>query len=326
MGILDYFRKNAVQVEKRGQADVTVLEPQTEAVKRYTAADVHAEITARVLVMMETLKQQVEEVFLPAEVAEELDILKSVGLTNSRNMKALADAEKRVNDVNERRRRNAECLKLVRYLHKHYGEDCMLMSLEDFMALIEKYNLSCGFLNDYSGSIPKKNLRDIKRASEFLKDLEGYEDSSTNLSQFLFERANKIVNEARPEKVFLASHIKKYERITECDKEYVAANPDVVRFPFVEKNPYGSYIFGKPYRTSYDSSRLLIAAPSQEMNTLVKISERIRTEDPFVFSVGKQGVIIYSAWGDEGNDEVVQKYRKINEWIASCEALKRLEE
>lgn len=326
MKIFDYFRKKTTQVEEQEQAAVTVFEPQPEAVQRYTAAEVHAEITARVLVMMETLKQQVEEVFLPAEVAEELDILRSVGLTNSRNMQALADAEKRVKDVNEMRRRNAECLKLVRYLRKHYGEDCMLMSLEDFMALIEKYNLSCGFLNDYSGSIPKKNLRDIKRASEFLKDLGSYEDPLANLQQALFDTTNKIVNESRTEKVFLASYIKKYERITECDKEYAAENPDVVRFPFVEKTPYSSYIFGKPYRTSYDSSRLLIAAPSQEMNTLVKISERIRTEDPFVFSVAKQGVIIYSAWGDEGNDELVQKYRKINEWIASCEALKSLEE
>lgn len=326
MKIFDYFRKKTAQVEEQEQTAVTVFEPQPEAVQRYTAAEVHAEITARVLVMMETLKQQVEEVFLPAEVAEELDILRSVGLTNSRNMQALADAEKRVKDVNEMRRRNAECLKLVRYLRKHYGEDCMLMSLEDFMALIEKYNLSCGFLNDYSGSIPKKNLRDIKRASEFLKDLGSYEDPLANLQQALFDTTNKIVNESRTEKVFLASYIKKYERITECDKEYAAENPDVVRFPFVEKTPYSSYIFGKPYRTSYDSSRLLIAAPSQEMNTLVKISERIRTEDPFVFSVAKQGVIIYSAWGDEGNDELVQKYRKINEWIASCEALKNLEE
>lgn len=326
MKIFDYFRPMKVQVEEQEQAAVTVFEPQTEAVQRYTAAEVHAEITARVLVMMETLKQQVEEVFLPAEVAEELDILRSVGLTNSRNMQALADAEKRVNDVNEMRRRNAECLKLVRYLRKHYGEDCMLMSLEDFMALIEKYNLSCGFLNDYSGSIPKKNLRDIKRASEFLKDLGSYEDPLANLQQALFETTNKTVNESRPEKVFLASYIKKYERIIECDKEYAAENPDVVRFPFVEKTPYSSYIFGKPYRTSYDSSRLLIAAPAQEINTLVKISERIRTEDPFVFSVAKQGVVIYSAWGDEGNDELVQKYRRINEWIASTEALKRLEE
>ena len=59
-----------------------------------------------------------------------------------------------------------------------------------------------------------------------------------------------------------------------------------------------------------------IAAPVQEMNTLYEIKEKIITEDPIVFSTVGNGVIIYSMWGDEGNDEVLHKYQELNKFIA----------
>ena len=58
------------------------------------------------------------------------------------------------------------------------------------------------------------------------------------------------------------------------------------------------------------------SAPVQEMNTLYEIRERIITDDPIVFSTVGNGVIIYSMWGDEGNDEVMRKYQELNKFIA----------
>ena len=51
------------------------------------------------------------------------------------------------------------------------------------------------------------------------------------------------------------------------------------------------------------------------MDTLYEIKEDIITEDPIVFSVVGNGVIIYSMWGDEGNDEVLKKYQDLNKFI-----------
>ena len=70
------------------------------------------------------------------------------------------------------------------------------------------------------------------------------------------------------------------------------------------------------HRVDWEGHTLLIAAPVQEMDTLYEISERIITDDPIVFSTVGNGVIIYSMWGDEGNDEVLRKYQELNKFIA----------
>jgi hypothetical protein len=70
------------------------------------------------------------------------------------------------------------------------------------------------------------------------------------------------------------------------------------------------------YQTDGEKHTLLIAAPAQEMDTLYEINERIITDDPIVFSTVGNGVIIYSMWGDEGNDEVMRKYQELNKFIA----------
>lgn len=298
--------------------------------KVYTAAEVHAEIAAKVVLLMEEMKKRVEAVSLPVEMQDELELLRTTGLTNSRNMKALADAEQQVNSINEERRMTAERIRLIQLLHKHYGPDVMLMRLEDFMALLDKYNLSCGFLEDYKGSIPRKNLEEIAKAKKFVEDVKRaypVSDDYDSYNDFWAARERYIGSEGGLG--FIGKQMFRYKAIEEYTRSFKKAAPyDIRRFPLMNMSDR----FG--FRTAIESDHrlgrechvLLIAAPVQEMNNAPKLVERIRTEDPFVFSVAKQGVIIYSAWGDEGNDEVMQKYRKINEWIASCEALKGLEE
>lgn len=308
--------------------------------KVYTAAEVHAEITAKVVLLMEEMKKQVEAVSLPVEMQSELELLRATGLTNSRNMQALADAEQRVNRINEERQMTADRIRLIQLLHKHYGPDVMLMRLEDFMAVLDKYNLVCGTLNDYTGTIPRKNLEEIARAQKFCEDVKSVSlDYSEYHKVFGHEYYYKLWNERiknnpnlrqkKDDLEFIGENMNKYKVIKEYTKNFKKEAPyDIDRFPL--KSTHDSFgnesVFSGDHRLGGEVHRLLIAAPAQEMNNAPKLVERIRTEDPFVFSVAKQGVIIYSAWGDEGNDELVQKYRKINEWIASCEALKSLEE
>lgn len=292
--------------------------------KVYTAAEVHAEITAKVVLLMEEMKKQVEEVSLPMEMQSELELLRTTGLTNSRNMQALTDAENHVNKINEERKMTAERIKLIQLLHKHYGKDVMLMRLEDFMALLDKYNLSCGSLSNYTGSIPRKNLEEIARAKKFCEKVANsysvVEDFHSfneywSLREALFPNGEQNENGLG----FIGKHMFRYKAIEEYTRDFKKAAPyDIFRFPLM--NTTDAFREGD-IRLGRAVHRMLIAAPAQEMSNAPNLRKRIRTEDPFVFSVAKQGVIIYSAWGDEGNDEVVQKYRKINEWIASCEAL-----
>ena len=91
----------------------------------------------------------------------------------------------------------------------------------------------------------------------------------------------------------------------------------------VDKSSYRRFPMIRPvevsrwsHRVDWETRTLLIAAPVQEMDTLYEISERIITDDPIVFSTVGNGVIIYSMWGDEGNDEVLRKYQELNKFIA----------
>ena len=286
MGIFD-FRKWGV--------------PVLQATKVYTAAEVHAEVMTKVVLLMEEMKQQLEAVSLPAEIQEELELLKAVGLTGSKNMQTLADADRRVNEVNAVRKLNKERLKLIQLLHKHYGSGCMLMRLEDFMPLLDKYNLSCGFLADYRGSVPSKNLKEIAKVKKFV------------------EFRYSWLGDGAYEKGWLQSQIKSLYRVTRITEKFQKPE-NFDRFPFSQREgtPFSEF------RTRTGKSNLFIAAPAHEMDTFVEVDEFIRSEDPIVFSIMNQGVVIWSVWGEEGNDEVVQKYRRINEWIASSEALKSL--
>ena len=87
---------------------------------------------------------------------------------------------------------------------------------------------------------------------------------------------------------------------------------EVKRFPMIRPNEVSRW----SHRVGWEKHTLLIAAPVQEMDTLYEIRERVITDDPIVFSTVGNGVIIYSMWGDEGNDEVLRKYQELNKFIA----------
>lgn len=195
--------------------------------KVYTAAEVHAEITAKVVLFMEEMKKQVEAVSLPVEMQSELELLRTTGLTNSRNMQALADAESHVNRINEERKMTAERIKLIQLLHKHYGKDVMLMRLEDFMELLDKYNLSCGFLSDYTGSIPRKNLEEIAKGKMFLDRLNPLDEMiktwSTeqivcDLSLQRYGRSNKGVCIGYEDGLFLRDNIDRWHHVVDVQR------------------------------------------------------------------------------------------------------------
>jgi len=255
----------------------------------YTAADVHAEITAKAIMLMEILKKEIGEARLPDTVKHEKSLLSRLGFTASKNMQAISSVESRVNQINETRKLNNERLKLIQLLHKYYGTNCMLMSLNDFMALLDKYNLSCGFLEDYKGSIPDENLNEVLKAKEF---------TSPNWTNIFKPGVNWIQKRLVP-----------YYRVKWTMKYQFSDK--FKRFPLILRQ-----IDSLDMRTSRENSTLLIAAPAQEMDTSVEVVN-VRTEGPIVFSVTKQDIIIWSAWGDEGDDEVMKKYKALNDFLDS---------
>jgi hypothetical protein len=54
---------------------------------------------------------------------------------------------------------------------------------------------------------------------------------------------------------------------------------------------------------------MFICAPTNEMNTKTKKVFTKITTDPFICSLTSEGVVIYSMWGEESKDEVLNKYK-----------------
>lgn len=67
-----------------------------------------------------------------------------------------------------------------------------------------------------------------------------------------------------------------------------------------------------------------IAAPAQEMKESYVMRaqrtrqlelERVRTYDPFICSLTKYGVMIFTKWGNEAQDDIIKRYEELSKYV-----------
>lgn len=181
--------------------------------------------------------------------------------------------------------------------------DALVVTYEDFFAILKKYNLYCGPISTFSGFIPSENVSQIAKASNALNSL--------NLNYVSWVEAVRIDSRMSKD-------------MTKRLVEYFS------RFPFVFKGIDRGYQYmrsiGGSYKeedylhlgTSYlDHSAWLIAAPYDTMENNIRIEifskaeedRKRRLEDPIVFRATKIGIVIVSMWGEEASDSMFDKYR-----------------
>lgn len=296
----------------------------------YTAEQVHAEVITQTLVMIESIKQDMQKLSLPEKAQAEKQLLASLGLHNTKNMQVIRDAEDKIVEHNNIIETNKRVLKIIEEMHIAFGKKAMYLPMNVFTQILDKYHLSVGRLNDYKGTIPETNLQEIVNASEIVKTLAA-EDYKRVVKYDPIAQANKanLINDnyafALPDyteerqRVFntlqqkcptITESLEKWYRIETIHPHN--EKPEYRRFPMIPKKWRRDWDF----RTDWDAHYMLIAAPSHEMNTVFEISEKRLTDDPIVFSTVGTGVIIYSMWGEEGDDEVMRKYQELNKFIA----------
>ena len=298
--------------------------------KHYTSEDVHGAVVASTLAILERIKINVEKASLPVNVSKEKELLESLGLTGSKNMQVIKEAEAKINVHNTIIEENIKITKIMDEMYKAFGKNTFYIPMKDFTAILDKYNLSVGRLEDYKGTIPETNLQEIVNASKIVNTL-AKEDYKTiakvdarsiankvnlvnhnydfELPDFTEER-QRVFNALQQQCPTITESLEKWYRIETIHPHN--EKPEYRRFPMIPHKWRRDWDF----RTCWDAHYMLIAAPVQEMNTLYEIRERIVTDDPIVFSTVGNGVIIYSMWGDEGNDEVLRKYQELNKFIA----------
>jgi hypothetical protein len=248
-------------------------------------------------------------------------------------MQVIKEAEAKINVHNTIIEENIKITKIMDEMYKAFGKNTFYIPMKDFTAILDKYNLSVGRLEDYKGTIPEANIAEIAKAKEMIdkihdnakvihydkpKIVVDYEESE----YFDYEAGRPRTHLIRVEKPdyeysrmsnlypTLYFSLESWYRLNSVAKDVDKSS--YKRFPMIRPNEVSRW----SHRVDFERHILLIAAPVQEMNTLYEISERIVTDDPIVFSTVGNGVIIYSMWGDEGNDEVLRKYQELNKFIA----------
>lgn len=127
--------------------------------RTYTAEDVTKKITSLMLVYLNEMQQCVERKQMSDALVKEKSMLQALGLNNTKNAKLISDHEKEIAQYNA----NIDCFKLMTEAWKLFGNDVMIVRYDQFMQLLEKYNLVCGDLSRYTGYIPEKNLMEITK-------------------------------------------------------------------------------------------------------------------------------------------------------------------
>lgn len=301
--------------------------------KHYTSEDVHGAVIASTLAILERIKTNVEKASLPVNVSKEKELLESLGLTSSKNMQVIKEAEAKINIHNTIIEENVKITKIMDEMYKAFGTNTFYIPMKDFTAILDKYNLSVGRLEDYKGTIPEANIAEIAKAKEMVDKIRSnekviYYDKPTTIKRHKTETVwdDEImgyrsiyvtVEEPDFEHTWMRDlyptlyfSLQSWYRLISVSGE--EDKDSYKRFPMIKPTEVSRWA----HRVDWETHTLLIAAPVQEMDTLYEISERIITDDPIVFSTVGNGVIIYSMWGDEGNDEVLKKYQELNKFIA----------
>ena len=136
--------------------------------KHYTSEDVHGAVIASTLAILERIKVNVEKASLPVNVSKEKDLLESLGLTSSKNMQVIKEAEAKINVHNTIIEENVKITKIMDEMYKVFGKNTFYIPMKDFVAILDKYNLAVGRLEDYKGTIPEANIAEIAKAKEMV--------------------------------------------------------------------------------------------------------------------------------------------------------------
>ena len=217
------------------------------------------------------------------------EILKRIGFVNSVDF-TKSNLYIRVQEVRE----------VIDWYRKNFP-NCIFMTRDDFVEMLDDYNLVCGRMSDYLGNIPTKNLEEIVEVKEKLELLPFDNNYGNRENQYnSFEMPpNYSFIKGKMKDTFL----KKLEREDKdvFEKIYIERRleadvfeKNIRRYPFYYNSPHAL--------RRYDNKELLIAAPAKDMikekNTFFPYTEN---KYVLIFQLFPYGVVIYNKWGDEAD-------------------------
>lgn len=258
---------------------------------------------------------------LPKKSEKELNNVqraRNLGFTNSFAVVENSKIKTNNADFNSAIQNALMSLLFIKESVEFFGEGVLVVNRADFIRLIRKYNLVCGTVADYLGIIPDKNLDEIETVTSKLNNTKD-------------EYLKKWYNDDEPIIIEKIDYWRDYETFTREEHKELDVFPVVLSLD--NYNGYGFHRGIVNYLTTFCNytnissegiknveyrrlpNRLFVCAPRKYMNNSnkkfeISFSPR-RTEDPFVCTLTKYGIVIHSMWGREAEDEALEKYRKL---------------
>lgn len=227
-----------------------------------------------------------------------------LGLGNSANAKFLKERMRDINAYNRNILKARKLLDYVKTMNEFLGDSVILVSRDSFYKLCHKYKLSIGFLEQFTGVIPDANLKELSDIKYKMDEYYGYVKLYTN------------------------QHIVKIQRIyNHSDKsdssiyKYFDDNFNIISYPAyiydmgdIEEFENEEWAKKVSLTVQYvNREDMFIACPKSNLQEkTVIVSHAV---DPIIFQYCPYGVLIYTMWGEEAEDKVFEKYKRLNNLI-----------
>lgn len=180
-------------------------------------------------------------------------------------------------------------MELIVEMKEYWGDDALLVPFNDFEKVCNKYNLTCGLFEEYTGHVPTDKIGKISEIQRKLKDAGNYWIGYDGVIKKLY----RIV-EAKLWGYY-------YENNTPHLRECVDRVDSV--FPFTDSandNGYNLSLGNATY--------LFICAPKKYMRGAPK--PIINYTDPFICAYTDYGIMILEKWDLEAEDDIIKSHEQ----------------
>lgn len=296
--------------------------------KTYTAKEIHQ---AFVLAFVNSLAERVKVIEEEEKEysSSEKRTLESLGFTSSKKYTEISRTISRNETLKAIKKERIDFILFLDEVFRYFGHNTLLVSRKDFSDLIMKYDLVCGQPKDYLGEVPPEMYDELERAKKKYDEVISaiYADYYIHIPPYMRgcyygSDVDSVINEKKQD--FMDSYPQiydmfyniKFRPIIEVEAGFFSkrskAVQNLVRFPFrLSNHSLPREISGHRVRYSSDDVNFFIAAPRKEMKTIAFVKEIALPKDPFVFSMTRYGALIYTSWGEEANDKVIQNYKDV---------------
>lgn len=290
-------------------------------------------MSVQLVLMMEQLIQENRNSLSLSSSEEKFNILsaeynrfKQIGMENTKNARIILEQIQSIRSVLEVRNKAEELFKFIKRIRSFFGENTILIGTTQFEELCKKYKLDIGLLNDYTGVIPEKNIKEIENVvskvnsrvcpSEINKTFnQGYVFKVNEVKHDLVSISNlKVFDDfykwVNRKKVIISKRLENYDG-TIWLEDLKGMNPGLPES--CENFKHDNLI--KLDCTRVTNETIFIACPPEQLKEQsIKVTKM--AIDPIVFQYSPYGVIVHSVWGEEAEDQVFEEYKKINNLLS----------